>query len=260
MPRQSRTLSFPVSKVKRSSKTTLDDVLDIMSDEPGMRTGQQNDRSARFVEEQARLLAHFNSQNLADPGFSKDQRTNHYEASHFSKKSKTAATGNSILNNGPRLPTLKRSATADGPQTEAGSVKKFEQTLDNSARPSDQRQSARLPHRLISRTVRGKKQGKWTDEEEDILIELMRAHRREEIENCIPEKLWLKDVKLYEKIAMQLAERGVQRSNAACKNQWNRSGRAKSGFDERAANGNTRSLICSEQKPKKAKVLWQVEL
>lgn len=113
----------------------------------------------------------------------------------------------------------------------------------------------------LSQATRGKestlqggiKKGKWEEDEEQILIDLMIAQRKWEVANSIPPKKWLKDVKLYEKISGQLADVGITRSSAACKNQWNRSARGKSGFDERPDNGGTRSLVCSEQRPRKEK-------
>jgi hypothetical protein len=81
----------------------------------------------------------------------------------------------------------------------------------------------------------------------------MVAQRNWETENKVPPNKWLKDVKLYAKISSQLAERGIRRSGNACKNQWNRAGRQKSGFEERPDNGTARAKICSEQKTKKEK-------
>jgi hypothetical protein len=121
-------------------------------------------------------------------------------------------------------------------------------------RPSAAKQPSQVPARSKADAPRGNiKKGRWADDEEQVLIDLMIAQREWEVANNVPPKKWLKDVKLYEKMSRQLADEGIERSSAACKNQWNRSAREKSGFDERPNNGTTRSLVCSEQKPRKEK-------
>jgi hypothetical protein len=114
------------------------------------------------------------------------------------------------------------------------------------------------PHKSIA--IKSKELGKpregqrkWKNDEDQTLIDLLVAQRECEIANHVPPKKWLKDANLYTKISSQLAERGIFRSPNACKNQWNRAVRHKSGFEERPDNGTTLGRICSEPKTRKRK-------
>ena len=206
-----------------------------------------------------------------------------------SKKTKTKFTGSLGHKNEPQTSALKRSGPVDdsnsddlgiksgskahpaktrrtateeaevGANTEGDGLGDFDSGSESpeATRPSAGRQTmgpSHAPARSKAGASRGSiKKGKWADDEEQVLIDLMVAQREWEVANNVAPKKWLKDVKLYEKISRQLVKVGIERSSAACKNQWNRSAREKSGFDERPGNGTTRSLVCSEQKPRKEK-------
>jgi len=270
----------------------LDQVIEAILDEKGARGGQKaKNRYWRLLKEQERLLARFQPRNSApvstysERPHGNDQSDN--QEAHTSKKTKF--TESLSHKNEAQPSTSKRSRPADNSsidhldtksesgappakrpraateENSAGNQTKGENSDDFNSRPEHSEAKILLarkepmgpsqaPARSKAVAPRGNiKKGRWADDEEQVLINLMIAQREWEIANNVPPKKWLKDVRLYEKMSRQLAEVGIERSSAACKNQWNRSAREKSGFDERPDNGTTRSLVCSEQKPKKDK-------
>lgn len=78
------------------------------------------------------------------------------------------------------------------------------------------------------------KKTSWVRSEYIAMEEELRWLRADERERGIHRLKGLRDVRLWSYIAKRLAARGIVRTAYACKNHWNRNGRADSGFEERA--------------------------
>jgi hypothetical protein len=70
---------------------------------------------------------------------------------------------------------------------------------------------------------------------------------RQQLEKYNAELPVLADVSLYTLISQQLSERGIERSENACKIEWNRNGRETTGYDERVGEKTNLSLVTSAQ-------------
>ena len=90
----------------------------------------------------------------------------------------------------------------------------------------------------------------WSEMEQNAIEHEIRRLRAEEASMGLTGKKGLRDTKLWGEISRNLlANHQVNRSASACKNQWSRYGRARSGFDERAEK-DPNNLATSVQKKK----------
>lgn len=90
--------------------------------------------------------------------------------------------------------------------------------------------------------------GAYSEEEHNALTACMQNLRQDEARRGIPDKMKLKDTKLYARMEREMRERGYDRSANSCKNYWNRYGRSQSGFEERVGIIKNASLVTSAQK------------
>jgi len=259
-PAERQTKSCTGGKVEEQlvAASELDQLLSAIQDGGGLRLKQEaNSRRSRFLKGQERLWAQavqLRAQKAKKRMSSLDDHSSDSDGSAVST-GREAKRQKSTEDRG--IASVYSDSVGYKPETYLASSPSKRHCSESKPRaglPASRPNPAALAPKRPQITSRSSlKKDKWSEEEDRALIELMVAQREYETNNKIPPNKWLKDVKLYAKISSQLAERGVFRSGNACKNQWNRATRQKSGFEERPDNGTTRSKICSEQRTKKEK-------